>query len=233
MKLGLISDLHYSSAPLTCGKRYNSASLIKLEKAMRCFEENKCDLAIILGDITDTEPSHDMEAENVKKVSALLASSPLKTICLMGNHDAFVFTNDEFYQLLGPEHKPALIEQPGCNLVFIDACCSKNGSHYQPGNVDWTDTFYPHTEDLENTLVRLQGNTYVFMHQNIDAEIRKDHCLFNAGQIRAILEKSGKVRTVYQGHYHPGHHSFLNGIEYTTLPAACENEAAWMIADLP
>ena len=233
MKLGLIADPHYSSAALTCGKRYNSASLVKLEKALRRFEENNCDLVIILGDVTDTEDTHELEAENVKKVSALLSASPLKTLCVMGNHDAFVFTEEEFYDLIGQEHQPALIEQDGCNLLFIDACYSVSGKHYEPGHGDWTDTFYPHTDDLKNTLARLTGNTYIFMHQNIDAEIREDHRLANAAQIREILEESGKVRAVYQGHYHPGHSSTLNQIRYTTLAAMCENEDSSMIVELP
>lgn len=229
MKLGLIADPHYSSAGLTCGKRYNSASLVKLEKAMRHFEENACDLVVILGDLTDTEASHELEAENVRKVSALLDRFSVPTLCLMGNHDAFVFTEDEFYQLLGEARRPRLIETEPVSLLFLDACYSKSGAHYTPGNVDWTDTFYPHTAQLEDTLSRLTGSVCVFMHQNIDPDIREDHRLYNAARIREILEKSGKVRAVYQGHYHPGHGSVHRGIEYVTLPAMCENEEAWRI----
>ena len=34
MKIGLWTDSHYSTALLTCGKRYNSASLEKIRKAI-------------------------------------------------------------------------------------------------------------------------------------------------------------------------------------------------------
>jgi manganese-dependent ADP-ribose/CDP-alcohol diphosphatase len=39
-----------------------------------------------------------------------------------------------------------------------------------------------------------------------------------------MLAASGKVKTVFQGHYHPGHENELNGIRYITLPAMCEGE---------
>jgi len=48
-------------------------------------------------------------------------------------------------------------------------------------------------------------------------------------QVRQILQDSGKVRKVLQGHYHPGHCSVHQGIEYRTFPALCEQGAAWEI----
>jgi len=114
----------------------------------------------------------------------------------------------------------------------VDACYLRSGAHYIPGPFDWTDTFYPHTEQLSQTLETLSGNVYVFMHQNIDPEIREDHRLYNDAQIRSILEKSGKVRAVYQGHYHPGHRAEVNGISYVTLPAMCENEQAYFVVEM-
>ena len=70
------------------------------------------------------------------------------------------------------------------------------------------------------------------MHQNIDPQIQPDHRLSNDAEIRAILEESGKVRSVFQGHYHPGHRSHVNGIEYFTLPAMCENENTWWTMEI-
>ena len=46
----------------------------------------------------------------------------------------------------------------------------------------------------------------------------------NAAEVREVLEKSGKVRAVYQGHYHPGHENVINSIPYHTLPVMCEGE---------
>jgi len=233
MKLGLFSDPHYSSAAVTCGKRYNSKSLVKMEKAFRFFQEQKCDMVIILGDLTDHEPNHAMEEENMRRALAVMDQSGMETICLMGNHDAFLFTSEEFYTMLGKGREPRLISRNGLHLLFLDACYYRSGQRYQPGKIDWTDTFYPHAEELQKQLNALEGDVYVFMHQNIDPLIREDHRLHNDAQIRRILEQSGKVRTVWQGHYHPGHEAVVNDIRYVTLPAMCENEDAFFIAELP
>lgn len=231
MKIGLFTDSHYSSAPLTCGRRYNNQSLRKIEEAVGEFAKAKCDLIIVLGDVTDTETSRELEIENVKKIARVLNAAKIHTICLMGNHDAFVFTTDEFYSLLGEKYRPHTIHHHRINLLFLDACYFHTGVHYAPGDTDWTDTFYPHTEALKQTLKGLDGSVYVFMHQNIDPEIRADHCLSNAAQVRGILEEAGNVKAVYQGHYHWGHETCCNGIDYITLPAMCENEGAYRIVD--
>lgn len=233
MNIGLLADLHYSSAPLTCGVRQNSRSLEKLAQALAYFAAENCEMVILLGDITDTEATHQAEAENLQKIRALLDASPLKTLCLMGNHDAFSFTPEEFYALLGESRRPIPLHFHGCHLLFLDACHFHTGIHYAPGDSDWTDTFYPYTYELRQTLSDMTGNVFVFLHQNIDPLIPENHLLSNHGEIRRILEDSGKVRAVYQGHYHPGHETVCRSILYHTLPAACENQQAWEIIRLP
>ena len=70
------------------------------------------------------------------------------------------------------------------------------------------------------------------MHQNIDPQVPEVLRLFNDAEVRDILEKSGKVKAVYQGHHHPGHRTVWNGIEYISLPAMCEYENASEIIDI-
>lgn len=231
MKIGLFTDSHYSSAPLTCGNRLNNQSLRKIGEAMSVFADEKCDLVIILGDVTDTEPSRDKEEANLRQIAQVLDASGMDIICMMGNHDAFVFTPEDFYCILGQKYRPRPLARDGVNLLFLDACYFKTGVHYGPGDHDWTDTFYPHTEQLRQELARCEGSVYVFVHQNIDPQVRADHCLHNAAQVREIIEESGKVKAVYQGHYHWGHRLVHNGVEYVTLAAMCENENAWRIVD--
>ena len=232
MKIGMFSDPHYSSAEVTCSNRFNSRSLGKIERAMRRFAEEKCDIAVILGDITDTEDSREKEEANLRQVADVLKSNGTRTVCLMGNHDAFVFTEGDFFALLGTEFRPENVICGGLNLVFIDACYFSCGRHYMPGDSDWTDTFFPHTKRLRDELAKLDGEAVVFMHQNIDPNIREDHRLSNADEVRRVLEESGKVMRVFQGHYHPGMESVVNGIRYTTLPAMCENEDAYFIFEI-
>ena len=232
MKIGLFSDPHYSSAEVTCGNRYNSLSLGKIEKATAYFTAQRCDMVIILGDVTDTEPEREMERNNLRQISNVLKSMHIKTVCLMGNHDAFVLEAGEFYSIIGTEFRPETITIGRKNLLFLDACWFRSGQRYRPGDSDWTDTFYPYTDKLKQELAALDGDVFVFMHQNIDPNIREDHRLYNAAGVREILEESGKVKRVFQGHYHWGMESEVNGIKYTTLKAMCENDDAYYVFEI-
>ena len=232
MKLGLFTDSHFSSAEITDGNRYNNKSLEKIKEAYKYFIEEKCDCVICLGDLTDREKEHTKEIDNLKKISDVLKNYDVETYVLMGNHDGFSFEVDEFYSVLGEQYRPNNKYSNSKNLIFIDACYLKSGEHYKPGDSDWTDTYYPETDKLDSTLEGIEGDAYVFMHQNIDPLIREDHRLFNDSEIRKILENSNKVKTVFQGHYHPGKRSEHNGIHYVTFPAMCENEKAYYIVEI-
>ena len=231
MRIGIFADSHYSSQEVTCRNRYNSRSLDKIKQAYRYFEEENCELVICLGDLIDKEDAHEKEIHNLMEIAKVIRESPLNSVCLMGNHDAFAFEQREFYEILGIA-KPETVKAGNKTLIFIDACYFKNGNHYMPGDSDWTDTFYPHIRELKKQLADADGDVYIFMHQNMDPGIPEDHRLFNAEQINALLQKSEKVKTVYQGHFHPGYQSMHNGIQYVTFPAMCENEHAYFIAEI-
>ena len=231
MKIGIITDVHYSSKKVTCGTRYNSRSLQKLRLAYDYFRKEGCERIVCLGDLIDTEDTVELEMENLRRVGGIMAECPIPTDCLMGNHDAFVLTPEQFYSVLGavpPKDKSC----GGRNLLFLDACYFRNGCHYAPGDSDWTDTFLPCGEELRKKLEKLSAPTYVFIHQNLDPDIREDHRVHNAEEICRIIERSGIVKAVFQGHYHSGYTSEHNGVRYITLPAVCENEQSFWTFEL-
>lgn len=231
MKIGIFTDSHYSSAELTCGKRYNSKSLAKINEAYEHFVKENCELVICLGDIIDKEGDHTKEVKNLRQVAEAIKKYGIKTFVVMGNHDGFTFDRDEFYGILGENCRPQNI-YGDVNLIFLDACYFKNGRHYMPGDGDWENTFLPKAESLEKVLSEAEGNTYIFMHQNIDPAIYENHRLSNDAQVRDIIHRSGKVKTVFQGHYHAGEESEYDGIKYITYPAMCENEKAYFTVEL-
>ncbi len=224
MKLGLFSDAHYSSAEVTCDCRQNNRSLEKMKEAYRIFEEAGCDLVVCLGDLTDTEDTYEKECANLLACASVMDASSVPTLCVMGNHDAFVFETDDFYRMLGETHRPQPVQTGEVTLLFLDACHYRSGVHYAPGGEDWTDTFYPYAEELREKLSTLTGDVYVFMHQNIDALVPGDHRLYNADLLCKIFAESGVVRGAVQGHYHVGARNETDGVTYLTLPALCEHD---------
>ncbi|MBO4501467.1 MAG: metallophosphoesterase [Clostridia bacterium] len=231
MRIGLYADPHYAQREMSGDKRYNRLSLKKIKECYGAFAGAGAELAVCLGDLVDNEPNHETEVLDLTQVADIILGSNIPTVCVMGNHDAFSFTAEEYYSILrGCEPKD--IHALGLDLLFLDSCFFKSGIRYAPGDRDWRDTFLPHPEALEEALKRCTGDVYIFMHQNLDPEVTEVHRLFNAREVMDILEKSGKVKAVYQGHYHPGHRTVYNGIEYISLPAMCEKENAYEIIDI-
>ena len=219
MKIGLFSDPHYSSQELTGGNRRNNLSLGKMRRALEQFTAAGCDRVICLGDLTDTEDTKAQEEANMAEIAALFAEFSMPISVIMGNHDAYVFTPDEFYRLLGG-YAPAEIHADGVHLLFLDVNYTATGVRYTPHGFSWDDVGLPDPESLREQLAVLEGDIYLFMHQNIDPAIpAQDHRLANADAVCDIIEQSGKVKAVYQGHYHWGNQSSRNGVAYITLPA--------------
>ena len=219
MKIGLYSDPHYSSQELTGGNRYNSRSLDKMKAAYSDFEAAGCDLIVCLGDLTDTEDTREREEANMAQIAALLDACPIPTMVVMGNHDAYVFEPADFYALLGG-HEPTDVTAEGKTLLFLSANHNPDGSPYHPHAFRWDKCYVP-TEGLAERIAAAEGDVTVFLHQNLDAACPTDHRPVNADEVCRILAESGKVKTVYQGHFHWGADTEKDGIHYVTLPAMC------------
>jgi alkaline phosphatase len=60
----------------------------------------------------------------------------------------------------------------------------------------------------------------VFAHQRLDVE--NNHGVKNAKAVRKVLEDSGKVLAVFQGHSHQNDYKEIAGIHYCVLKAMVE-----------
>ena len=229
MKLGIFADPHFSSQKVTSKPpRYNSLSLEKIEKIYGEFKKNGCDLVVCLGDLIDGESTIEKVLDNLKKIGDVIKASGIPTVCIMGNHDAFTLTKEQFYRTLEME-APRDITVGDNTLIFLDACHYTNGKHYTPGDgSDYQNTFLPNEDELRDKLSRVNGNAYLFIHQNIDPNVWPDHRIKNSEGVFNIIKESGVVRAVFQGHFHFGQNSVHDGIQYITLPAVCEQELPYL-----
>lgn len=232
MKIGIFTDSHYSSSKLTCGCRYNNQSLRKIKEAYDFFEKEKCELVVCLGDLIDKENDKDREVKHLKEIADVITSYAMKTIVLMGNHDCFCFDREEFYAIL-EKCRPETFCLENKVLWFLDACYTKEGKRYTPPEGNWTDTCLPDLGKIGQELAQFSSESiYIFLHQNVDGNIQEDHRVYNAAEFRALIENDGRVKTVYQGHYHAGMETKQNGIRYVTFPAMCQKEQAYYIENL-
>jgi len=231
MKIGLFADPHYSSAELTQGVRRNRASLQKIREAYAHFAAEGCSLAICLGDLIDHEETTERVLENLSAIARVIADAPMKTVALMGNHDAFTLTREQFYGTLGLPF-PTSLAIDGRRLIFLDSCHFSDGRPYAPGDTNWKDAFLPNADRLAAALAATREDTYLFLHHVLDPAVRADHCVSNADAVRTIIRECGSVRAVFQGHYHTGARAEYGGVDYVTLRAMCEHENAYFILEI-
>ncbi len=223
MKFGIVTDLHYSTKESACTTRRPNKSLEKLKISLENMKE--ADLIVCLGDLVDDCGD---ESENLRCISDLMQvirSCGKPFYCIPGNHDCTNFNKEYFYSLTGCPKLPYVLSGDTHDVIFIDACFAADGSEYRPGKVNWTDTDLDKVqmESLKSILDSDDKKPLaVMLHQCLDPNVEHRHLLHSAGLLREMLEKSGKVDTVIEGHYHPGADNVINGIHYLTLPAMCE-----------
>ncbi len=229
LKIGLIADPHYSSDE-RIGNRYPRRSLDKIYSAAKAFKSANVDLILCLGDMINDEAG--CNEENLRRISEPLVSV---TECLLvqGNHDRELFTAEQLTKITGMTAAPCSVMRSGIRIITLDGNFYGDSSPYRLHDTDWTDTFLPENQLglLRSSLAESGEDAYVFIHQCLDPHAEAHHIIRNGAEVRALIAASGKIKGVYQGHYHPGLESTVDGIPYHTLPAMCE-DGMWSVIDL-
>lgn len=221
VRLGLITDLHYADKP-PAGSRHYRETLRKLEEAGTQFEKSQPDHLVELGDFIDAADSVQTEKKYLAKIHKAFAALPGKKHYVLGNHCVHTLTKDEF--LGGVEQKKSFdsFDAGGFHFVLLDACFNSDGKPYGRKNFVWTDPNIPEdqVEWLKADLNQASGKAIVFVHQRLD--VSNHYGVKNAPQVRKVLEESGKVLAVFQGHSHKNDLKEINGIPYCVHRAMVE-----------
>lgn len=222
LRAGLITDLHYADKEPR-GTRHYRESLAKLDEAAKHFSKAKPDFIVELGDLIDAADSVETEMSYLTVIHQQFAALPGAKHCVLGNHCVDTLTKEEFLGAVGQEKSYYSFDVAGVHFVVLDACFRSDGVAYQRKNFKWTDPNIPAAEiewlksDLESTA---SEQVIVFAHQRLD--VADNHGVKNAPAVRQVLEASGKVRAVFQGHSHKNDHRDIGGIHYVTLVAMVE-----------
>jgi len=227
-RFGIVTDTHYADTD-TVGSRFYRHSLDKLTECVELMNEQRVDFLVELGDFKD----QDYPAVEQKTLSYLVAAEKIfqqfngPTYHVLGNHDEDSISKTQFLTHakntgIGPDHSYYSFNWNGLHFVVLDANYRGDGVEYDRGNFDWTDTNIPASELdwLKQDLNATTGPAIVFVHQLLDGT--GPVYVNNAEEVRQILEQSGNVLCVFQGHHHPGSYSHIREVHYYTLKAMVE-----------
>ncbi|MBX3450616.1 MAG: metallophosphoesterase [Planctomycetaceae bacterium] len=221
LHVGLVTDLHYADKP-PAGTRHYRETPKKLEEARSRFEQEKLSFLVELGDFIDAADSVDVEQGYLKTINDQFSTLCKDRHYVLGNHCVDTLTKEEFLGGIGQEKSYYSFDRDGFHFVVLDACFRGDGQPYGRKNSHWTDANIPPSE-LEWLEADLKGTgkkTIVFAHQRLD--VSNNHGVKNNADVRKILESSGNVLAVFQGHSHQNDLKTIDGIHYCTLVAMIE-----------
>ena len=224
----MVTDCHYADAD-AAGTRFYRQSLGKLRECVTLMNAEKVDFLIELGDFKDQDkpPVEQKTLSYLQEVERVFQGFHGPTYHVLGNHDMDSLSKAQFMAEVENTHiRPGRsyysFDVNGLHFIVLDANFKADGSAYDHGNFDWTDANIPPEELawLERNLAEASNSCIVFTHQLLDGS--GSVYINNASDARRILEASGKVLTVFQGHHHSGDYNNIAGIHYYTLKALIE-----------
>jgi predicted phosphodiesterase len=227
-RFGITTDSHYADAD-TVGSRYYRHSLDKLTECVLLMNVQKVDFLVELGDFKDQNnpPIEQKTITYLRAVEKIFQKFNGPNYHVLGNHDMDSISKEQFLSNventgIDPAKSYYSFDFNGVHFVVLDANYKSDGTDYNHGNFDWTDANIPPVELnwLRQDLAAARGPTIVFIHQLLDGTGQV--YVKNATEIRKVLEQSGKVTAVFQGHHHEGSYSYIEGIHYYTLKAMVE-----------
>ena len=225
LQIGLLTDVHYADRPPT-GTRFYRESLDKAAVAVKQFNERKCELAVMLGDFIDSAADEAGELAHLTAIEKVYAEFTGDRHYVLGNHCVSKLTKEQFRESTGGRAEHYSFDHGGFHFVVLDACYRADGVAYGKENFVWTDTDIPESQRdwLRADLKSNPRPTIVFVHQRVDDA--KDYTIKSASLVRRILEESGQVLAVVQGHSHANAYQTVHGIHYVTLRAVVEQSGA-------
>ena len=228
VRFGIVTDCHYADAD-TLGTRFYRESLDKLTECVTLMNAEKIDFLIELGDIKDENrlPVEQKTLSYLQAIEKVFQGFDGPTYHVLGNHDMDSISKIQFLRRVentniksGSSYYSFDLNSLRC--IVLDANYRADGTDYDHGNFDWTDANIPSEELdwLREDLAAAPGPVIVFIHQLLDGT--GSVYVNNAADVRQILQASGKVLAVFQGHHHSGSYSNIAGIHYYTLKALVE-----------
>ena len=242
LRFGLISDIHLGP-PATFGGRLRKLSHqaeTLVQSFVRAAEEARLDLIINLGDVVeDSSPSEDRE--RYQRLMDLLAKVGCPVLHVAGNHDC-VNLEPQLAKLWSTPSLYYSYQLDGCSFFVLHSQETKDTAvHLPESQLAW----------LRGELGRCEYPAIVLIHHPVsDMNLDGNRWFEQAPHIcrvaerralRKVLEDSGKVVAVINGHAHWNHLDLIAGIPYITLQSLIENveedapgraAAAWGIGTL-
>jgi len=227
MRFALISDVHLGPPASHQGKLRKLTHLsedLVAAFVRRMRDELNPDLVINLGDVLEDE-SAELDRTRYSRFVAMLREVGKPVLHVAGNHDTINLTPAELCEMWGNtsdvtysrdiegthfailrtvEHRGKLVELPQEQIEWLER--------------DLASTTLPSIVLMHHPAseMRLEGSRWFEKRPHLCRVVERR-------ALREVIEKSGKVLAVFNGHVHWNHLDIIAGIPYITLQSLSEN----------
>lgn len=219
-RICFFADVQYAPVPPKIGRMYDQGRtrLARVLEATR----GDVDLYVNLGDFINGEEAYISYAgmmELCERLGVDASGRAIPFIHVPGNHDGFALSNEQLR-----ESGFSVYVMDGVHFIVLDGNYDWDGKPYGGQKGDWTKCCIPQ-EQLDALQAELAACTsaVILCHYVLDPRDTMLYTPKNGEGVRRMIEDSGKVQAVFQGHYHEGFEQVVNGIPYHTIPAVCED----------
>jgi len=235
LHIGIFTDLH---AHDTDSPNEGKVMIDYKERLSACVEAMNAwpaDLVIQLGDFVNGryvmgapfgEPERIMGI--LEEAEEIYAKFNGPRYYVLGNHDIYDLSKEEFLERVGASSRYLSFDTGGYHIVILDA-------QYNKKEEDLSHTFWvvqgniPQDELdwLRDDLAVTSKPTIVCVHQPLDVDfdmLSGGPAIFNNEAVKTVLEESGVVIAVFQGHDHENNYTLINEIHYLTFEALVNEE---------
>jgi 3',5'-cyclic AMP phosphodiesterase CpdA len=224
--IGIVTDLHFGPEARHDGKLRKLTHLAGPLARAFVARMNELGPAFIvnLGDDIEDE-SREADLARYGECQAILREAQAPLVNVAGNHDSIYLNREDlsrFWQRSGPLYYS--FDERGWHFVVLHTLERKDVDVSIPERqLEW----------LRADLAAAGTPTVVFMHHSASEQSLDDSrwwpgrshlaLVRERVELRRILEGSGRVRGVFNGHLHWNHLDVIHGIPYVTVQSLTEN----------
>jgi Icc protein len=245
MRFALITDVHLGPPASHQGKLRKLTHLAEelvMTFVRRMRDEFNPDVVINLGDVLEDE-SVERDRERYAHFVSMLREIGKPVLHVAGNHDTINLTPAELCSMWGTSSEATYSrDHAGVHFAILRTVEHRDERIELPEEqIRWLAQDLAQTELPSVVLMhhpasemRLEGNRWFEKRPHLCRVVERR-------ALREVIEKSGKVLAVFNGHVHWNHLDIIAGIPYITLQSSIENldddapgraAAAYAVCDL-
>ena len=235
VRVGIVADVHAHDTDSPGELKVMTNYAERLTAFIDAMTAWPSDLVVELGDLVNGAfvlgPGYgdpDRILQILDDAVALFSALECPVHYVLGNHDLYDLSKNQFLAAVGREEKYYSFDLGGYHFVMLDA------EYNDPGEADYDHVFMrvkcriPQHELnwLRDDLANTAFPAIVCVHQPFDAEYDRDAGgppVVNNVQVMHLLSGSDAVIAVFQGHTHESSHTEIDGIHYVTFAAMVDH----------